>query len=199
MIRCVNPCFNWPPPSSPSLLRALIATVGGPFLFAGLLKALQDVLQFTQPILLRELMMWVNSYSSDEPQPPYRGTFIAGKVLLSMLTHVNIPYLLLTKFCIHPSWYASYCYFSNNVLAPVFPALLCYWYAYPCSFGHRHLQEDDGSEQLKSPGFHCWWDRQPYECWCSTFDGSLHLFPYCMEWTFPNCFGSLLPLANNGT
>ncbi|KAG2178766.1 hypothetical protein INT43_001612 [Umbelopsis isabellina] len=62
---------------NPSLLRVLVATLGGPFIFAGVLKAVQDVLQFTQPLLLRELMGWVNSYSSGEPMPAYRGTFIA--------------------------------------------------------------------------------------------------------------------------
>ncbi|GAB5588211.1 hypothetical protein Unana1_03111 [Umbelopsis nana] len=71
---------------NPSLLRALFATVGGPFLFAGLLKAFQDILQFTQPLLLRELMRWVNSYSSDEPQPAYRGTFIAVGMFLTAIS-----------------------------------------------------------------------------------------------------------------
>lgn len=43
------------------------------------LKAIQDVLQFTQPLLLRELMGWVGSYLTDTPEPGYRGAFIAGK------------------------------------------------------------------------------------------------------------------------
>ncbi|KAI8384080.1 multi drug resistance-associated protein MRP [Blakeslea trispora] len=62
---------------NPSLLRALVMTVGGPFIFAGALKACQDILQFTQPLLLRELMKWVTSYLSEDPQPGYRGGFIA--------------------------------------------------------------------------------------------------------------------------
>ncbi|KAI8093508.1 multi drug resistance-associated protein MRP [Halteromyces radiatus] len=61
----------------PSLLRALVYSLGGPFFLAALFKALQDVLQFTQPLLLRELMLWVASYASDAPQPAYRGTLIA--------------------------------------------------------------------------------------------------------------------------
>ncbi|ORZ19904.1 multi drug resistance-associated protein MRP [Absidia repens] len=61
----------------PSLLRALVYTLGGPFFLAALFKALQDVLQFTQPLLLRELMLWVSSYATDSPEPTYRGILIA--------------------------------------------------------------------------------------------------------------------------
>lgn len=71
---------------NPSLLRALWATLGGPFLFAGFFKAMQDLLQFTQPLLLRELMVWVNSYSTNEPQPPYRGTLIAVGMFLTAIS-----------------------------------------------------------------------------------------------------------------
>ncbi|KAI7889943.1 multi drug resistance-associated protein MRP [Mucor mucedo] len=63
--------------AKPSLLRALVKTLGGPFFLAALFKALQDILQFTQPLLLKILMKWVTSYNSDEPQPAYRGVFIA--------------------------------------------------------------------------------------------------------------------------
>ncbi|KAI9272857.1 multi drug resistance-associated protein MRP [Phascolomyces articulosus] len=68
----------------PSLVRALIRTVGRPYLFAALFKALQDILQFTQPMLLRELMGWVASYSSGDPTvPAYRGVFIAVGMFLT--------------------------------------------------------------------------------------------------------------------
>lgn len=72
--------------TNPSLLRVLVATLGGPFIFAGVLKAVQDVLQFTQPLLLRELMVWVNSYSSGEPMPAYRGTLIAVGMFLTAIS-----------------------------------------------------------------------------------------------------------------
>jgi hypothetical protein len=49
------------------------------FVAIQLFKALQDVLQFTQPLLLRELMLWVTSYTTDSPDPAYRGILIAGK------------------------------------------------------------------------------------------------------------------------
>ncbi|KAI9315926.1 multi drug resistance-associated protein MRP [Dichotomocladium elegans] len=69
----------------PSLLRALVKTVGGPFLFAALFKMIQDILQFTQPMLLKQLITWVGSYgsASSEPQPEYRGILIACSMLLT--------------------------------------------------------------------------------------------------------------------
>ncbi|CEP10034.1 hypothetical protein [Parasitella parasitica] len=67
----------------PSLLRALVFTLGGPFLFAAVLKAIQDVLQFTQPLLLQELMGWVSSYMTDNPKPGYHGVFIAVGMFLT--------------------------------------------------------------------------------------------------------------------
>ncbi|KAG2236972.1 hypothetical protein INT48_002041 [Thamnidium elegans] len=69
----------------PSLLRALVKTLGGPFFLAALFKALQDVLQFTQPLLLKQLMKWVTSYNSDEPQPAYRGIMIAIGMFLTAI------------------------------------------------------------------------------------------------------------------
>ncbi|CAG8520388.1 12933_t:CDS:10 [Funneliformis mosseae] len=62
----------------PSLLRACAFTFGGPFLFAAVFKALQDLLNFVQPVLLRELMIFVNSQGDEvNKQPPYRGYTIA--------------------------------------------------------------------------------------------------------------------------
>ncbi|KAG2230070.1 hypothetical protein INT48_005398 [Thamnidium elegans] len=77
---------------NPSLFRALVLTLGGPFLFAATLKAVQDILQFTQPLLLKELMEWVASYLTDEPEPGYRGIFISvamfvTAVLQTMFLH----------------------------------------------------------------------------------------------------------------
>ncbi|RCI02867.1 hypothetical protein CU098_008807, partial [Rhizopus stolonifer] len=69
----------------PSLLRALVSTVGGPFFLAAALKACQDVLQFTQPMLLKALMGWVTSYLSDTPEPGYRGAFIALAMFITAI------------------------------------------------------------------------------------------------------------------
>ncbi|KAI8377534.1 multi drug resistance-associated protein MRP [Radiomyces spectabilis] len=61
----------------PSLFWALTYSLGGPFILAALFKALQDVLQFTQPMLLKELIGWVGSYATNDPDPAYRGVLIA--------------------------------------------------------------------------------------------------------------------------
>ena len=47
--------------------------------FMQIFKALSDILQFIQPILLRELMDGVTDYSSgDATISAYRGVFISG-------------------------------------------------------------------------------------------------------------------------
>ncbi|KAL0096556.1 multi drug resistance-associated protein MRP [Phycomyces blakesleeanus] len=70
----------------PSLLRALVKSLGGPFLLAAVFKIFQDILQFTQPILLRELMGWVASHSGDEPEPVYRGVLISVAMFVTAIT-----------------------------------------------------------------------------------------------------------------
>lgn len=69
----------------PSLLRALVKTLGGPFALAAFFKALQDILQFTQPMLLKKLMVWVTSYNSEHPEPAYRGVLIAVAMFLTAI------------------------------------------------------------------------------------------------------------------
>ncbi|KAI8362629.1 multi drug resistance-associated protein MRP [Blakeslea trispora] len=59
----------------PSLLRALLKTLGGPFALAA----------FTQPWLLKKLMGWVTSYTSDEPEPAYFGIVIAISMFLTTI------------------------------------------------------------------------------------------------------------------
>ncbi|KAI7899459.1 multi drug resistance-associated protein MRP [Cokeromyces recurvatus] len=70
----------------PSLFRALFKTLGGRFMFAALFKAIQDILQFLQPILLKELMGWVGSYLTDNPEPSYKGVFIAVFMFITAFT-----------------------------------------------------------------------------------------------------------------
>ncbi|CAI2167258.1 20609_t:CDS:10 [Funneliformis geosporum] len=71
----------------PSLLRACALTFGGPFLFAAVFKALQDLLNFVQPVLLRELMIFVNSQGDEKTkQPPYRGYTIATLMFITAIT-----------------------------------------------------------------------------------------------------------------
>ncbi|KAA1102966.1 hypothetical protein PGT21_001747 [Puccinia graminis f. sp. tritici] len=65
--------------SSPSLIRAIAQAYGGPYLLAALFKLIQDVLQFTQPQLLRRLLSFADSFSpGSQPEPVYRGYMIAG-------------------------------------------------------------------------------------------------------------------------
>ncbi|KAG1269716.1 hypothetical protein G6F68_000016 [Rhizopus microsporus] len=68
---------------NPSLLRVLVRTLGGPFALAAFFKLLQDILQFTQPMLLKQLMRWVTSYNTADPEPSYVGIFIAVGMFLT--------------------------------------------------------------------------------------------------------------------
>ncbi|KAI8318339.1 hypothetical protein GQ54DRAFT_341905 [Martensiomyces pterosporus] len=70
---------------TPSLLRALWKTLGPPYLLAGFFKLIQDVLQFTQPVLLSRLIGFVASYASDSPQPVSYGYFYAASMLVLQL------------------------------------------------------------------------------------------------------------------
>ncbi|KAJ2186808.1 hypothetical protein EV181_003106, partial [Coemansia sp. RSA 532] len=70
---------------SPSLLRALWKTTGLPYALAGLLKLVQDILQFTQPVLLSRLIGFVASYATSSPQPVSWGYFYAFSMLFLQL------------------------------------------------------------------------------------------------------------------
>ncbi|KAI9603330.1 hypothetical protein H4Q26_002651 [Puccinia striiformis f. sp. tritici PST-130] len=66
-------------PSSPSLIYAIAQAYGGPYLLAALFKLIQDMLQFTQPQLLRRLLSFADSFSpGNQPEPAYHGYLIAG-------------------------------------------------------------------------------------------------------------------------
>ncbi|KAJ1949962.1 hypothetical protein FBU59_000908, partial [Linderina macrospora] len=66
----------------PSVIRALWNTLGLPFALAGLYKLIQDILQFTQPVLLSKLIGFVSSFSTDNPQPISNGYFYAFSMLV---------------------------------------------------------------------------------------------------------------------
>ncbi|KAJ2233691.1 hypothetical protein IWW45_003979, partial [Coemansia sp. RSA 485] len=70
------------PARQPSLVRALWRTMGWPFALAGLFKLIQDVLQFSQPVLLSRLIGFVASYATDHPQPVSDGYFYAASMLV---------------------------------------------------------------------------------------------------------------------
>ncbi|KAJ1812464.1 hypothetical protein LPJ56_003857, partial [Coemansia sp. RSA 2599] len=70
------------PSRRPSLVRALWRTMGWPFALAGLFKLIQDVLQFSQPVLLSRLIGFVASHATDSPQPVSYGYFYAASMLV---------------------------------------------------------------------------------------------------------------------
>ncbi|KAG9514802.1 ATP-binding cassette glutathione S-conjugate transporter, partial [Aureobasidium melanogenum] len=61
----------------PSLWIALARGFGGPYVRGAMIKTISDVLAFVQPQLLRLLISFVDSYRTDNPQPPIRGAAIA--------------------------------------------------------------------------------------------------------------------------
>ncbi|KAJ1996422.1 hypothetical protein GGI25_000485 [Coemansia spiralis] len=67
---------------TPSLLRALWKTHGAPFALAGVFKLIQDILQFTQPVLLSRLIGFVASHATDNPLPISYGFFYATAMLI---------------------------------------------------------------------------------------------------------------------
>lgn len=68
---------------SASLKIALVKAYGGPYIVAGILKALYDMINFLQPQLLRLLLNFVSSYTSERPMPPVTGYAIAVLMFIS--------------------------------------------------------------------------------------------------------------------
>ncbi|CAO3569188.1 unnamed protein product [Mortierella alpina] len=75
---------------SPSLVSALTSAFGRPFYIAGLWKAVNDILGFVQPVLLREMLRFVMSYKTDNPQPLYRGYTIACLMLACSVSQTTV-------------------------------------------------------------------------------------------------------------
>ncbi|KAG0343296.1 hypothetical protein BG000_000015 [Podila horticola] len=76
---------------APSLVRALSITFGKPFYIAGLWKAVNDILGFAQPVLLKEMLRFVMSYKKGEhPQPIYRGYTIACLLFVGSLSQTTV-------------------------------------------------------------------------------------------------------------
>lgn len=73
----------------PSLVITVVKLFGGPFLLAALFKAIQDLLQFTQPQLLKILIQFVNDYNEspdDDKLPLTRGLMIvSGMFFVSII------------------------------------------------------------------------------------------------------------------
>ena len=79
--------------ASPSLPWALARAFGRPFVFAGFLKLLQDMLAFSQPWLLKQLLVFIASFATSgsgsdgvaEPEPLYWGYIIAVSMFLTAI------------------------------------------------------------------------------------------------------------------
>ncbi|KAK3829900.1 MAG: ATP-binding cassette transporter 1 [Linnemannia elongata] len=74
----------------PSLLRALATAFGKPFYIAGVWKMANDILGFMQPVLLREMLRFVMSYKTEDPQPLYRGYTIAILMFICSLSQTTV-------------------------------------------------------------------------------------------------------------
>ncbi|KAF9359851.1 hypothetical protein BGX26_011228 [Mortierella sp. AD094] len=74
----------------PSLVRAISTAFGKPFYIAGIWKAANDILGFLQPVLLREMLRFVMSYKTDNPQPLYRGYTISCLMLACSLSQTTV-------------------------------------------------------------------------------------------------------------
>ncbi|ANB15991.1 ATP-binding cassette glutathione S-conjugate transporter YCF1 [Sugiyamaella lignohabitans] len=70
--------------TNPSLTKALARAFGGTFMVGGVFKAIQDILSFTQPQLLRLLIQFVNDYNSSEAGtvPLSKGFAIAAAMFI---------------------------------------------------------------------------------------------------------------------
>lgn len=66
----------------PSLWIALFQSFGWPYGVAGAYKIVQDILNYSQPQLLRLLIAFIASYKTDSPQPVVRGAAIASSMFI---------------------------------------------------------------------------------------------------------------------
>ena len=64
--------------AKPNIWIALARAFGGPYLEGALYKVVYDILNYSQPQLLRYLIAFVASYQIDKPQPVSVGIAIAG-------------------------------------------------------------------------------------------------------------------------
>lgn len=64
----------------------MLQAFGGPFLLGTIFKLVQDTLAFAQPQLLRRLLAFVDTYSTDNPEPPFHGSIIAFGMLVVAMT-----------------------------------------------------------------------------------------------------------------
>ncbi|KAI5309683.1 hypothetical protein KEM55_002665, partial [Ascosphaera atra] len=73
----------------PSLWVAMATAFYGPYLRASLIKFVSDMLNFTQPQLLRLLIKFIESYRTENPQPAIRGVSIALAMFAVSVTQTS--------------------------------------------------------------------------------------------------------------
>ena len=73
----------------PSLTIAVLRAFGSPFLLATVFKLTQDMLAFAQPQLLRRLLAFVDTYSTDHPEEPFHGSVVALGMLAVAVTQTS--------------------------------------------------------------------------------------------------------------
>lgn len=66
---------------------------GRRFYIAAIWKFISDTAGFLQPVLLRELLLFVMSYKTSEPQPLYRGYTLATLMFLCSLTQTACTHI----------------------------------------------------------------------------------------------------------
>lgn len=80
----------WNAQTKPSLPWVICKAFGGPFLLGGVFKAMQDILAFVQPQLLRLLILFVNEYAESvkagNPLPLTKGLMISGAMFFVSVT-----------------------------------------------------------------------------------------------------------------
>ncbi|CAO3629947.1 unnamed protein product [Cunninghamella echinulata] len=83
----------------PSLSRALGKICGRDFIIAAIFKFIKDILQYTQPILMKSLILWAASYLTDQPFPAYQGIMLAVGMLISSVVQI-ISLMIYFHLCI---------------------------------------------------------------------------------------------------
>ncbi|PVV01479.1 hypothetical protein BB560_004101 [Smittium megazygosporum] len=84
-----------------SILIALAKSFGSWYLFSGILKFFFDILQFVQPVLLKQLLEFVKSYSKDTSIGPALGIYYTVAMLVlsiiqTLVLHQYFSYSMLT-------------------------------------------------------------------------------------------------------
>ncbi|BEJ18143.1 hypothetical protein CspHIS471_0704200 [Cutaneotrichosporon sp. HIS471] len=80
--------------TEPSLKMAIFKAYGGPYVIAGMMKVVYDLLSFSQPQLLRLLLLFVGSYETAHPLPATAGFGVA----ILMFVVANIATGLLHQY-----------------------------------------------------------------------------------------------------